>query len=91
MFKRIIDFHLHRWMTNPFRKPLILRGARQVGKTYAVRRLGGRFKSFVEINFEQLEAAVSIFDKDLNPERLILALSMLAKTPIIPGETLLFF
>jgi hypothetical protein len=62
-----------------------------VGKTYAVRRLGQRFKSFVEINFERLEGAASIFEKDLAPERLILALSLLVKTPIIPGETLLFF
>ena len=91
MFKRIIDFNLDRWKTDPFRKPLLLRGARQVGKTYAVRRLGGQFTSFVEINFEKLEGAASIFEKDLSPERLILALSLLAKAPIIPGETLLFF
>jgi len=91
MFKRIIDFHLDHWKTDPFRKPLLLRGARQVGKTYAVRRLGKKFKSFVEINFEKLEGAASIFEKDLEPERLILSLSLLVKTPIIPGETLLFF
>jgi len=91
MFKRIIDFHLDKWKEDPFRKPLILRGARQVGKTYAVRRLGKQFKSFVEINFERLEGAASLFEKDLAPEKLILALSMLAKVPIIPGETLLFF
>ena len=91
MFKRIIDFHLDKWKTDPFRKPLLLRGARQVGKTYAVRRLGQQFKSFVEVNFERLEGAASIFEKDLVPERLILALSLLVKTPIIPGETLLFF
>lgn len=53
MFKRIIDFHLDKWKTDPFRKPLILRGARQVGKTYAVRRLGKRFKSFVETGKEK--------------------------------------
>lgn len=91
MFKRIIDFHLDQWKVDPFRKPLLLRGARQVGKTYAVRRLGGQFKSFVEVNFERLEGASSIFEKDLAPERLILALSLLVKKPIIPGETLLFF
>lgn len=67
MFKRIIDFHLDRWKTDPFRKPLLLRGARQVGKTYAIRRLGQQFKSFVEINFERLEGAASIFEKDLSP------------------------
>lgn len=91
MFKRIIDFHLDQWKTDPFRKPLLLRGARQVGKTYAVRRLGQQFKSFVEVNFEKLEGASSIFEKDLAPDRLIISLSLLLKTSIIPGETLLFF
>ncbi|MBS0622651.1 MAG: ATP-binding protein [Verrucomicrobia bacterium] len=90
MSKRIIDFHLDQWKEDPFRKPLLLRGARQVGKTYAIRRLGKRFKSFVEVNFERLEEAASIFEKDLAPERLLLSLSLLLKTPIIPGETLLF-
>lgn len=91
MFERLIDFHLDRWKTDPFRKPLLLRGARQVGKTYAVRRLGSQFASFVEVNFERLEGAASIFEKDLIPERLILSLSLLLGVPIIPGETLLFF
>jgi predicted AAA+ superfamily ATPase len=91
MSKRIIDFHLSKWKTDPYRKPLLLRGARQVGKTYAVRQLGQQFDHFVEINFEQLKGAVSLFDKDLIPERLIQALALLAKTPIIPGKTLLFF
>lgn len=91
MFKRIIDFHLDQWKTDPFRKPLLLRGARQVGKTSAIRRLGNQFKSFVEINFEKLKEAASIFEKNLEPERLILALSLLVKKQIVPGETLLFF
>jgi predicted AAA+ superfamily ATPase len=91
MFKRITDLHLAKWKVDPFRKPLLLRGARQVGKTYAVRRLGQEFPHFVEVNFEQLREAISIFEKDLVPERLIRALSLLVKTPIIPGKTLLFF
>jgi uncharacterized protein len=91
MFKRIVDFHLEKWKASSFRKPLILRGARQVGKTYAIRRLGKQFKSFVEINFERLEEAKSLFEKDLAPDRLILSLSLLTNTQIIPGETLLFF
>jgi hypothetical protein len=91
MFKRLIDFHLDKWKIDPFRKPLLLRGARQVGKTYAVRRLGGQFQSFVEVNFERLEGAAAIFEKDLAPEKIILSLSLLLKTQIIPGETLLFF
>lgn len=91
MFKRIIDFHLKKWVHDPYRKPLLLRGARQVGKTYAVRELGKEFDSFVEVNFEQLREAVSIFEKDLIPEKLILSLSLLLKKEIIPGKTLLFF
>lgn len=90
MFKRIIDLHLDRWKTDTYRKPLLLRGARQVGKTYAVRRLGRQFNNFVEINFEKLKDAAAIFEKDLSPDKLILALSLLVNAPIIPGETLLF-
>lgn len=91
MFKRIIDFHLDKWKIDPYRKPLLLRGARQVGKTYAVRRLGQSFQSFVEVNFEQLKDAAALFEKDLVPEKLVQALSLLMKSPIIPGKTLLFF
>lgn len=91
MFKRLIDLHLEKWKRSLFRKPLLLRGARQVGKTYAVRRLGAQFKNFVEINFERLEGASSIFEKDLDPEKMVRALSLLVKAPIVPRETLLFF
>ncbi|MBS0637847.1 MAG: ATP-binding protein, partial [Verrucomicrobia bacterium] len=90
MFKRIIDFHLGEWKVDRWRKPLLLRGARQVGKTHAVRRLGTQFEHFVEINFELLKEAIEIFDKDLVPERILRALSLLVKKPIIPGKTLLF-
>ncbi len=90
MFKRIIDFHLEQWKSDPYRKPLLLRGARQVGKTYAIRKLGQKFKNFVEVNFEKIEDAIDIFSKDLTPERMLRDLSLLLKTPIVPGETLLF-
>ena len=91
MFKRIVDFHLDAWKEDPFRKPLLVRGARQVGKTHAIRRLGRRFKHFAEVNFERQSEAASIFEKDLVPEKIVASLSLLLKTPIIPGETLLFF
>jgi uncharacterized protein len=91
MFKRIIDLHLDEWKSDPYRKPLLLRGARQVGKTYAVRRLGSGFEHFVEVNFEKLKEAGTLFEKDLIPENLIVTLSLLTKAPIIPGKTLLFF
>ena len=49
--KRIIDFFLQEWKNEQFaRKPLLLRGARQVGKTHAARNLGKSFKNFIEIN-----------------------------------------
>lgn len=91
MFKRLIDFHLKEWKESSYRKPLLLRGARQVGKTYAVRKLGQSFEQFVEVNFEQLKEAAAIFEKDLIPEKMVRALSLLIKAPIIPGKTLLFF
>lgn len=88
--KRIIDWHLETWKKRPKRKPLLLRGARQTGKTYAVRQLGKHFESFVEVNFEFIPDAKNIFDKDLKPDRILLELSLLSQTNIEPGKTLLF-
>lgn len=88
--KRVIDWHLMAWKTASRRKPLLLKGARQIGKTYAVRELGRHFESMVELNFELLPEARTIFEKDLNPERIIWELGLLFKTEIIPGNTLLF-
>jgi hypothetical protein len=64
--KRSIDYHLSIWQQRRNRKPLILRGARQVGKTHAIRALGSQFDAFVEINFELDQAAKSLFDIDLS-------------------------
>ena len=89
--KRIIDAHLLEWKNNSSRKPLLLRGARQVGKTYAVRALGKTFKNFVEINFEMRPDLALVFEKDLIPERIIRDLSLLLQVEIKAGQTLLFF
>src|SRR3990172_11714559 len=89
--KRLIDYHLRRWKNNSLRQPLLLRGARQVGKTYAVRELGKTFSSFVEINFEINKKAKTIFDQDLDPHRILREISALTDQLIIPGQTLLFF
>lgn len=69
---------------------MLLKGARQIGKTYSVRQLGKQFESFVELNFELIPEARTILEKDLLPERILWELGLLAKTPIIPGKTLLF-
>ncbi len=69
MFKRLIDWHLEKWKEDKHRKPLLIRGARQVGKTYAIRKLGKlQFRNkMVEINFELMQDVKSIFEKDLDP------------------------
>ncbi len=88
---RFIDLELVRWSENNDRKPLLLRGARQVGKTFAVRKLAESFDSYVEINCEELEAdCKTIFEKDLKPERIVQELSLLVDITVVPGTTLLF-
>ena len=88
---RLIDHYLNQWVKQHIRKPLLLRGARQVGKTFSVRELGKTFFHYVEINCEELLADCGlIFEKDLNPERIVRELSLLTGKTIIPGETLLF-
>ena len=89
--KRIIDYFLLEWQSRTRRKPLILRGARQVGKTHAIRQLGKTFTHFIEVNLETNEAARSIMQKDLDIQRIRLQLSELLKIKIEPGSTLLFF
>ena len=88
--KRLIDCHLQSWKEDTRRKPLLLRGARQVGKTFAVRQLGKSFDSVVEVNFELLPSAKDIFEQDLVPERLIWELGLLTNKTIVAGKTLLF-
>ena len=63
--KRIIDSFLLEWKNRSNRKPLLLRGARQVGKTYSMRKLGGTFLRFIEINLEANAPAKEIIEKEL--------------------------
>ena len=89
--KRLIDHHLQNWREDPDRKSLLLRGARQVGKTYSCRKLGLSFEKFVEINFEINPQFNEIFDRDLDPERIVRDLGLITDADIVPGKTLLFF
>ena len=89
--KRLIDYHLRKWKDSPLRKSLLLRGARQVGKTYAVRELAKTFPSFVEINFETNKKTKSLFDQDLDPHRILRDIATITDKEVIPGQTLLFF
>lgn len=88
--KRTIDYFLLEWKKRASRKPLLLRGARQVGKTHAARTLGATFPTFIEINLETNDSARALFEADLDVERIILQLSEISKSPIKPGSTLLF-
>lgn len=88
--KRLIDYHLQKWKNNPYRQPLLIRGARQVGKTYAIRELGKSYQNFVEINLESNRRAHTAFEKNLDPEQILFDLSTVIKTTINPHNTLLF-
>jgi predicted AAA+ superfamily ATPase len=89
--KRIIDYYLLEWKNRKGRKPLLISGVSQVGKTYSVRQLGKTFSNFIEINLELNKAARDIVEKDLDSQRIIFQLSELLQEKITPGLTLLFF
>lgn len=90
-YPRLIDIHLKEWAARAEHKPVLLRGARQVGKSTAVRNLGKTFESFVEINFERQPEYKSLFQENLVVERIVTQISALSGQPIAPGKTLLFF
>ncbi len=89
--KRDIDNELIEWKGSENRKPLLLRGARQVGKTESVRILGKRFEYFVEVNFEENKDIHSIFSGNLSPSEICENLSAIYRIPLKKGKTLLFF
>ena len=89
-YPRLIDNYLKEWALRPTRKPLLLRGARQVGKSTAVRQLGKQFENFVEINLEKQPSFISLFQGDLDVKRIVPQLSAMVGKPIVAGQTLLF-
>jgi hypothetical protein len=88
--KRNIDNELQSWKEEIGRKPLLVRGARQVGKSSSIRKLGESFDLFLEVNFEEHKSVHSLFEGDLTPHILCENLSVMFDTEIIPGKTLLF-
>ena len=88
---RNIDNELLVWKNEANRKPLLLRGARQVGKSSAVRNLSKHFTHFVELNFDENPALGKLFENNPLIDDLCEQLSIYTKTPIIEGKTLLFF
>ena len=88
--KRHIDNYLLSWKKDLDRKPLLLRGARQVGKTTAIKHLGEQFEYFIEANFEKQKDLKSLFEKGLPIKEVVARIGTIYDTPIIPGKTLLF-
>jgi hypothetical protein len=89
--KRLIDKYLEEWKAEADRKPLLLRGARQVGKSSAVRQLALKFHDFMEVNFEETPKLKTLFASDVSPQRIVENLSIYFGKPVVPGQTLLFF
>lgn len=89
-YKRNIDDKLLEWKESPRRKPLLIRGARQVGKSTAVRHLGEGFKYFVEVNLESQPSIRQLFTKDIDVHRTCEAISATLGIPVVAGKTLLF-
>jgi predicted AAA+ superfamily ATPase len=88
--KRKISDLLIKWKNSLGRMPLILNGARQVGKTYILKEFASaHFNKFVYINFETNIKINSIFDGDLNPLHIVQYLESVSDIRIIPGETLI--
>lgn len=89
--KRTVDRYLVNWRNSNNRKVLLVRGARQVGKTYSIRQLGKTFDYFLEVNFDKDSAIHSFFQESLDPSGICEKLSAYYDIPIINGKTLLFF
>lgn len=89
--KRKIVSKLLEWKDSPERKPLILQGARQTGKTYIVSYFAGiAYRNALYCNFEKEKSLASLFD-ELSPVSIVAKLSSLKRQQILPGETLIIF
>ena len=92
MLKRKIISDLERWLHEPSKKALLLKGARQVGKTTTVREFAqNNYAHFVEINFEKFPMVKQAFDGNLDAETIISKLSLMGFGPFVEHQTLVFF
>lgn len=90
--KRDILDKLTRWKEKKERKPLVLRGVRQVGKTYTLQRFGEAcFPAMHYLNFEKDEKLKAVFEHDLRPQRIIQEISFYLNKPIDVGRDILIF
>lgn len=91
MKRNAID-ELIKWKSDEERKPMVLRGARQVGKTWLMKEFGqNHYESYVYFNFDEEDELKSIFEANKNPQRIVELLSMIAGEKILPKKTLIIF
>lgn len=90
--QRKIDNLLKDWRKQNDRKPLVIRGARQVGKTYSIREFGKSYQSFVEINFITQPYYKQLFSEGYSADMVVKQISLLNPlASFVPGDTLIFF
>lgn len=93
LLKRKVDAYLTNWKSNPDRKPLIIKGARQIGKTRSVEWFASQnYKSVIQINFVEQTKYRSIFNDGFEVDSILKNISLLNPAfKFIPGETIFFF
>ena len=92
MLKRKIISQLTGWKEESVNKALLIKGARQVGKTTIVRQFArSHYENFIEINFEQMPVAKQAFEGNLDARTILINLSAMGFGPLEPGKTLIFF
>ena len=83
---------LRRWKDDPNRKPILLKGARQIGKTWAMETFGKEcFDYCVKFDFDRHPELKSVFQTTKSPDRLLKDLALYCEQPIVPGKTLIIF
>ena len=92
IMKRLIEQRLYEWKNSLNRKPLLIYGARQIGKTYSMLTFGKEhYANVVYCNFESTMDLHAIFERNLDPERIVSAISAMYNTEITKGNTLIIF
>lgn len=91
MIKRGADERIRNFIMSD-RRALLVTGARQVGKTFSIRKVGKEcFDNFIEINFVEQPEAIALFTEQGGAKDLLMRLSAYARKPLVPGKTLVFF
>lgn len=92
MLQRKIEKFLWKWKNSERKKALLITGARQIGKTYIIRRFGQKeYKNFVEINFIENQSAEAIFQDISSVDMILTNLTAYTQKSLEPGNTLIFF